>query len=89
MRKLAPYENFLLQSILDYPNPFGQLQKSKRSDKQKVRIIESIFDVLLTMPTPIDYSVPYSGKLSGRKLSRIGDSDHFVEKTFMEYYNLT
>ena len=29
-----------LQSNLNYPNPFGQLKKSKGSDKQKVRITE-------------------------------------------------
>ena len=29
-----------VQSNLDYPNPFGQLQKSQCSDKQKVQIAE-------------------------------------------------
>ena len=29
-----------LQSNLDYPNPFGQLEKSKGLDKQKVRVTE-------------------------------------------------
>ena len=31
--------------------------KSKHSDKQRVRIIESIFDVRLTTPTPISYRI--------------------------------
>ena len=49
----------LIQSNLDYPNPFGQLQNISVQISKKVWIMESIFDVWLTIPTPISYSVYY------------------------------
>ena len=42
---------------LQLSEPFWPAPKSKHSDKQKVWIIESIFDVQLTTPIPINYSV--------------------------------
>ena len=37
--------------------PLWPAPKSKRLDEQKVQVIESVFDVQLTTPTTISYSV--------------------------------
>ena len=45
-----------VQSNLDYPNPFGQLQNLSVWISKK-KLFESLFDVRLTTPTPISNSV--------------------------------
>ena len=53
----ADLEQILSTVQLRLSEPLWPAPKPKCSDKQKVQIIESIFDVQLIMPTLINYSV--------------------------------